>query len=840
VIMDREIEEKDIRLFYEKVYSFIGHDAFKVTDIAKAFDITSRKATSLLTKLIESNNAIRYWVKNELYYRLNAEYDPSGHTFIYKYLNKCNVPKTKGDIPNQEYSYYNNENSINTCVENGEIKRIFIYDEYFYYVNLSEKEVHEFRETTLRQKLSSDKEEEANSYNEGTVYSYLYAYGEPLKIDYLCKCKGLESVPRYNIKKALDTLKSRNMVKYESAEDLYEINDQMSFNRDYDWRKEVSIFNDKFNKKQKENELEEMEEESFEPKKKEVVIEKEPNNTIKIRKPQIVSLDERLYSFISSQDTFVSYKKIREEKQFENDTDIEILKVLEKLKKEKVVFSCTYQDVTYFSIVEDVANLIEMGEKDVEGISKAIGKILLESNGNVDIINNLIKTYKEKNFNDKDNFFDLTFDNNIKLDFSDYIIPIPDNFTYNTNIEGKEFVAWLLNENEEDEYFSSPLKITANKKLPFPFDYSSLIIDKEAIKIINELNTYVARSDIDMIGLVSDCKFEIFHNDRISASFLYSYIELIEMWNCLVSVTMSDGFVVFTISIKDESKCLKIDQIKEMVFRWVNKIQLKNKPETLTKCDAKAFFSNKLNTDLYNHWICNYEKRISHIQFIKENRQEIADMEYEVKKEEGIASLTVLRANQRSILIQAAEKYDELINEIVNAFKLFIKKESNNPLLLKMYEEVVEKFPQDELSIRINSKEIYVNMQSKNSIIDKIMMPEIKLLMDKKIAKDIENEKTEEKKKALTLKEEREKKHKELLQSESEYKKICSYLEAAVTVEDYLKAKVMFKQLGDYKISQDLAKYCEKMKYILIYEKAIQDLNIIKKEIRKRRWKFWL
>ena len=92
--MDREIEEKDIRLFYEKVYSFIGHDAFKVTDIAKAFDITSRKATSLLTKLIESNNAIRYWVKNELYYRLNAEYDPSGHTFIYKYLNKCNVPKT--------------------------------------------------------------------------------------------------------------------------------------------------------------------------------------------------------------------------------------------------------------------------------------------------------------------------------------------------------------------------------------------------------------------------------------------------------------------------------------------------------------------------------------------------------------------------------------------------------------------------------------------------------------------------------------------------------------------------------------------------------------------------
>lgn len=270
---------------------------------------------------------------------------------------------------------------------------------------------------------------------------------------------------------------------------------------------------------------------------------------------------------------------------------------------------------------------------------------------------------------------------------------------------------------------------------------------------------------------------------------------------------------------------MEYDQLKSIVYEWANKLELRGEPVPLKKCDSSGNFSAKLNKKISDEWFENYKERLSYIEQVKTWEQELLDKNYEKRNKKDVLPETAFKARYRSILTNSAAKYEELINEVTNAFVIFSKNNPESPFLLNMYKKISKILPPDRLSIKSKKGDIFVNIQEKDTIIEKIRTPEIASLIDKKI-KDV-IKKAEEEERANKLRQK-----KKLLWMESEYVKACKFLESAVTIKDYIEVKAMFYQLGDYKLSKDLGDYCYEKKYAIITKEALKNSAKYKFEVK--------
>jgi len=686
---------------------------------------------------------------------------------------------------------------------------------------------------------------------EEIICSYLYASKKPMNIYELCECQDLkygyrrevivdvlnlliwnnivtyndsESFDRNNIYKKLDAyymIKGSGGI-YHKLSGLYSINHDRKFNIDFDWKKKVKVCNDKYDRKQRKLESKIIDDKSIVSSENEVSKEKKSEKTHKKREPQKISKEERLYNYIDSVGNIVSYEQIKEGMKSEYITDIEISEILQRLLNEKSIFRFTFKGVPFFSADKDVAdNAIVINEED-NAINEAIDKILLGSNENLDISKNLIRYFKKKESKETGPY-NLTYSNNTKLKVSDYVVSIPDNFKYEENVNDMDFIAWLPYEDDEYDFDVGYIRIYASGESSFPSNI--LIRDRKDLKIINDLITYEAILSLDTsfyeLGLGTETVYEIFHDDKINAVLIA--LKFIGIWTFILNVTMVDRIKRFYITFNCDD--MEYDQLKSIVYEWANKLELRGEPVPLKKCDSSGYFSAKLNKKISDEWFENYKERLSYIEQVKTWEQELLDKNYEKRNKKDVLPETAFKARYRSILTNSAAKYEELINEVTNAFVIFSKNNPESPFLLNMYKKISKILPPDRLSIKSKKGDIFVNIQEKDTIIEKIRTPEIASLIDKKI-KDV-IKKAEEEERANKLRQK-----KKLLWMESEYVKACKFLESAVTIKDYIEVKAMFYQLGDYKLSKDLGDYCYEKKYAIITKEALKNSAKYKFEVK--------
>ncbi len=288
---------------------------------------------------------------------------------------------------------------------------------------------------------------------------------------------------------------------------------------------------------------------------------------------------------------------------------------------------------------------------------------------------------------------------------------VPDGFVIKPGLEGRDFIAYLPNDNAPgDHQMSSFIIYAVQKDEDDAFDQ---------LKTVCEYSSFAEVIHAEFNITEEDSRSVVYDRRDLPGALVYSYDE-----GCLHAfayVGIEDYLQImrFQIEITHRNRDIVENLIKEIM----DHMHADKPAEMLEELDADEFVKMDLQSNTSDRWIQCVNEYVRHIVVGGKIRQTVMDNDIEMKRSLGILDITQMKSNITSLMTIISKFAEKELRKAVYIYTLKCVRYPGNSKLNQMKEAVLSLIDLTRMASRINGEEFSVRSDYAEWISEKLSYP---------------------------------------------------------------------------------------------------------------------
>ena len=430
--------------------------------------------------------------------------------------------------------------------------------------------------------------------------------------------------------------------------------------------------------------------------------------------------NEKLYDFLVSAGRPMTIGEIHKQPQFRNEDRRTISVALCSLAAENLVFRKLVDGKAYYSTDSNEGVSRNPAQLFISGVASNMNRALRDAQnpelanlGN--LLNSLRELFGELVEDDAEDFEGsvdphvFTYQEGRVADCGYYTIAIPDGFELEMGKDGRDFVAWLP---DEDSKGCDDARITlfaGNLLGDALADMDERVKSAEMAAALAQATQWKVRTQSERFLGFSEF-VEVPVSGEVGGSYLYNSSNYQLMLGLPVGLKQ--------MRVLDNDLLTDRDTYHQSVLDWVATLRLKEPFAKEEELDSDAFLP--LTEASLDNWVETLNRRIARIKAINSMRSNICMGEFEYDAAYGTPSVTMLKRKLRDV-IKGLLPYAEAMCESAASFlERVCAVEAENPLIKKLYEQVREGLDSLTITITMDQEDLRESSPRKDELCGRV------------------------------------------------------------------------------------------------------------------------